>query len=91
MIERDTFTTEENVDFKELIARKIGYSQEVFYFGETDKGESLYSISKTTAVVSKDTVSIIGEREDIQNAHKCLENKLSMQLIQFVKSSKYQK
>jgi len=64
MAEIGCFTTKESVNLKDLFA-KMGYSNDVFYFGETDKGESLYSIPKTTTKVGESNLQIIGDSEEL--------------------------
>lgn len=74
------FTTKEVVNLKDLF-EQIGYSNDVFYFGETDKGESLYSTPKTTTKVGEFNLQIIGDSEDIEKTHRYLENRLKRELI----------
>lgn len=79
----DIFKTEEKINLKEEITKR-GYSNDLFYLGQTEKMASdyyIYSLSKTTALVGEDEIFIIGEDEDIKPAKKCLETKLNVKLL----------
>jgi len=80
MTEIKCLTTKKPVNLKDIFA-KMGYSNDVFYFGETDKGESLYSTPKTTTKVGESSLQIIGNSEDIEKTHKHLEKRLKTELI----------
>jgi len=85
-----TFTTEEKVNLKNLVAEKIGYSTEFFYFGETENGKSIYQGYRTTSLVWEDMISIAGALEDIVKTQKNLEKELKINLISFHRSKYYQ-
>ena len=85
-IEIQTFTTEDGINLQDLIAGKIGYSPEFFYFGETKDGKSIYHGYKTTNLFWEDMVSIIGDSEDIIRAQRNLQKKLKIHLTPFFRS-----
>ena len=85
----ELFTTEENINLKNLAAEKIGYSSKFFYFGESGDGKSIYGGYKISSVISESIISICGYPKDIKKAHKNLETKLDKKLINFVKSKNY--
>ncbi len=84
MIEMHTFIPKENIDFKNLFAKKIGYSKDVFYFGETKEDKSLYYVANTTAIVNEYSILIIGELRDIEKSRALLEDKLKMKLTESI-------
>jgi hypothetical protein len=86
----NTFSSEEAINLRERVAM-LGYSQDLFYLGQTEKMNSdynIYSLSRTTALVGENEILIIGEQEDVESARKSLEEKLNMELIR-ITPSKY--
>lgn len=88
MIKSHIYLTGKNANFKNLFAQKIGFSENVFYFGKTAYEEDIYVLFKTTAVVDKYDISIIGELEDVLKSHDFLEKKLKIKLSEFNDSQK---
>jgi hypothetical protein len=86
-----SLATDTDINLKDLVADKIGYSQEYFYLGETEDGKNIYQGYKTTSLIGERIISICGESRDIERTHKHLEKRLNIKLMSFIKSKQYQK
>ena len=87
----NSFTTNTDINLKDLIAEKIGFSEKFSYLGETEDGKGIYQSYGTTNFVGEDIITSHGEPEDIKRAHKNLEIMLGIKLVSFIKSKKYQR
>jgi len=86
----NSLTTNADINLKDLFAEKIGYSQKIFYLGETEDGKSIYQGYHTTTLVGERIISLCGELRDIEKTHKHLEKKLNTRLISFIQSKQHQ-
>lgn len=71
-------------DLRDVIAKKVGSSKEdIIYLTVRDhpsRKDHIYHINKTTALIGKSGVSLVGSLEDIEEAKRNLEAKLNIKL-----------